>query len=122
MTPADRARKYIAALPPAVEGHGGHNATFRVAAILTKGFALGLQDALKLFLEWNELCKPPWSETDLLHKLRDAYSTPGPVGYLLDAKHRPTVAPPSEQTKMELDAQANIAARQQAEHARSQAA
>ena len=37
---ADRARKYLAKIPPAVSGQGGHGATFHAACVLTLGFGL----------------------------------------------------------------------------------
>ncbi len=66
-----RAENLARTLPPAVSGHGGHDATFKVACDLircglTPDQALG---PLRLF---NERCEPPWSEDELIHKLRDA--------------------------------------------------
>ena len=85
LTIIERARRYIAKCSPAISGQGGHNATFHVAAVLVHGFALGDADALALLREWNALCVPPWSEGDLLHKLRSAANCPQskPRGYLL---------------------------------------
>ena len=85
LTILERARRYIAKCPPAVSGQGGHNATFHVAACLVHGFALGEPDAMGLLREWNRACVPPWSEADLLHKLRSAVNTPQskPRGFLL---------------------------------------
>jgi hypothetical protein len=68
----DRARRYLAKLPPAVSGQGGHNATFRAASVLVQGFALNEADAMALLHEFNEGCQPPWSECELLHKVRSA--------------------------------------------------
>lgn len=67
-----RARAYLACIPGAVSGQGGHNATFRVACILVKRFQLTDREAWPLLLEWNQKCEPPWSERDLLHKISDA--------------------------------------------------
>ncbi len=72
MTTTDRARKYIARCPAAISGQGGHNATFHVAAVLVHGFALSESDALMLLREWNSVCVPPWSEADLIHKIKSA--------------------------------------------------
>jgi len=66
----ERARRYLAKCPPAISGHGGHNATFHVAAVLVNGFALGEADALRLLAEWNSRCLPPWNEAELIHKIR----------------------------------------------------
>ena len=71
----ERARRYVAKCPPAVSGQGGHNSTFHVAAVLVHGFALGEADALALLGEWNRSCLPPWSESDLRHKITSAANT-----------------------------------------------
>jgi RecA-family ATPase len=79
MTTEDRisgARAYLAKLPPAVAGQGGHPATYRAASILANGFDLPWSDAWSLLQEFNLRCSPPWSEKDLRHKLNDAYVKP----------------------------------------------
>jgi hypothetical protein len=68
----EAARAYVRTIPGAVSGNGGHNLTFRVARVLVRDFALSEHDAMTLFQEWNETCEPPWSESDLRHKLHDA--------------------------------------------------
>jgi hypothetical protein len=60
----------------AVSGQGGHNATYHVAGVLFHGFGLSETDSLALLREWNQLCRPPWSEGDLLHKVRSAANAP----------------------------------------------
>lgn len=67
-----RARAYVAAMPPAISGSGGHNATFAVARKLVHGFGLSEGDAWTLLLEYNQRCEPPWSERELRHKFDDA--------------------------------------------------
>ncbi len=93
-TVIERARRYVAKCPPAVSRQGGHNATFHVAAVLVHGFALGEGDALALLGEWNASCVPPWSESDLRHKIKSAANTVHllPRGHLLgdDAKKNRT--------------------------------
>ncbi len=79
MTTEDRisgARAYLAKLPPAVAGQGGHPATYRAASILANGFDLPWSDAWSLLQEFNARCSPPWEEKDLRHKLNDAYVKP----------------------------------------------
>ena len=79
MTTEDRisgARAYLAKLPAAVAGQGGHPATYRAASILANGFDLPWSDAWSLLQEFNARCSPPWEEKDLRHKLNDAYVTP----------------------------------------------
>jgi hypothetical protein len=79
----ERARAYLEKLPPAIAGSGGHNQTFRAACILVKDFALPVDDALPLLKIYNEKCQPPWTESELIHKLQDAAKTDGPPGRLL---------------------------------------
>src|SRR5262249_40350018 len=59
--------------------------TFHVACVLLQGFALPEKDALCLLSEWNRACEPPWSERELLHKIRSARNcrSKRPSGYLL---------------------------------------
>ena len=78
----DRARKYIAKCPPAISGQDGHGATFHVACVLVLGFCLDENSALVLMREYSERCNPPWSEKELVHKVRQAAKQPGPRGYL----------------------------------------
>lgn len=77
MTTQDRikgARSYLAKLPPAISGSGGHPATYRAATIIAHGFDLPYDDAWTLLNEWNAShCTPPWGEKELRHKLNDAY-------------------------------------------------
>lgn len=80
----DRARNYVATLPPAIAGQGGHNAAFRTACVLVKDFGLSIEEARPIIQEWNETCQPPWSDQELEHKLDDASQQPGPVGKLLE--------------------------------------
>jgi hypothetical protein len=70
--PLERARRYLAAIPPAVAGKHGDVHTFRVCCRLVRGFALYDEDALELLGVWNERCVPPWSEGELRDKLRRA--------------------------------------------------
>ena len=79
----ERARKYLAKIPPAVSGQGGHDATFHAACVLCLGFNLGVDDAYGLLSEWNQGCQPPWNERELRHKLDDAMKQPGERGTLL---------------------------------------
>jgi hypothetical protein len=67
-----RARLWIQKVPGAVSGQGGHNATYRVACHLVQRFGLSAAEAMPLFLEWNDTCKPPWRFNDLSRKLNDA--------------------------------------------------
>jgi len=68
----ERARRYIAVIPPAVAGQHGDVATFRVCCRLVRGFALDDDDALNVLADWNNACSPPWSEPELRAKLKAA--------------------------------------------------
>ena len=71
----DRAARYLDALPPAVSGQGGHNATFRAACAVAWGFAVPETEAFDLLRErYNPRCDPPWTDLELLHKVEDALS------------------------------------------------
>ena len=77
----ERARRYIAKMPPAISGAGGHNATFAVVCALVHGFGLDAGEALPILAEWNQShAEPPWRESDLRHKLESALSKPPPSG------------------------------------------
>jgi RecA-family ATPase len=68
----ERARRYLAKMPPAITGQHGHDQTFAVACTLVQGFGLSVDAAAPLFADYNARCSPPWSEHDLAHKLADA--------------------------------------------------
>ena len=68
----ERARRYAAAIPPAVAGAHGDLHTFRVCCRLVRGFALSDEEALAALAEWNTRCQPPWSERELLDKCASA--------------------------------------------------
>ena len=80
----ERARRYLAAVPPAVAGQGGDLRTFRVCCRLVRGFALTHDVALQLLADWNARCDPPWTDRELTAKLEHAqrYGRE-PVGGLL---------------------------------------
>lgn len=84
-----RAVAYLHAMPAAVSGQGGHNATYAAAAAVVHGFAVAPDRALDILLaEYNPRCLPPWSEHELRHKVEDAASKPHrqPHGYLLERR------------------------------------
>lgn len=68
----DRARRYLEKLPPSISGAFGRNAMFLACQVLTRGFALSLDDALPLALEYDARSQPPWGKRELISKLRDA--------------------------------------------------
>ena len=81
----DRARAYIARMPEAISGSGGHQATWAVALVLAKGFGLSERDTFRLlWQDYNPRCVPPWSEKELRHKARQASQARAPHGFKLD--------------------------------------
>ena len=83
----ERARRYLAALPPAVAGSHGDLHTFRICCRLVRGFALDDSDAFELLREWNTRCLPPWTDRELEQKIASArrYGRE-PIGGLLEAR------------------------------------
>ena len=80
-----RARDYVARMPPAIAGQGGHDATWSVALACAQGFGLSESDTLLMLHEYNHRCVPTWSDKDLRHKASQAYSKARvPTGYILD--------------------------------------
>lgn len=68
----NRARQFLRCLEPAVAGEHGDLRTFRVCCRLVRGFDLTDDEAMSLLREWNARCAPPWSERELLEKVRNA--------------------------------------------------
>lgn len=69
-----RAEAYVAKMPAAVSGSGGHDATFAVARVLWGFIVKGLptSDARRILFDYNQRCDPPWSERELDHKWTSA--------------------------------------------------
>lgn len=83
LDPADRYRRYLAAIGPAVEGSGGDQKTYE-AIRAAWGFGLDERDARAPLAEWNSTCSPPWSERELDSKVASVYRrTTLPRGYML---------------------------------------
>lgn len=82
-----RARRYLAAMPPAVSGQNGHGALWDAACAMVRGFGLSAADALALLAgDYNPRCLPPWTRKELEHKIADAErASDRPFGYLRDA-------------------------------------
>lgn len=122
--PIDQARRYLSKFDPAISGNGGHNKTYHVACILVNGFGLSIDDARLVMSEYNQACLPPWSASEIDHKLVDAERTPEPKGkgHLLNRngsvsyKFGSSIAPPIRRDepvkaavgKYEVDAFADI--------------
>ena len=82
----EHARKYVARIPGAVAGSGGHNATFHVACVLVKGFELSPDEAFDVLKDWNAGCEPQWADHELKHKIQSALKAGGETGYLRNSK------------------------------------
>jgi hypothetical protein len=99
-----RASRYLAAMPPAVSGARGHDATYAAATAMVHGFCLSPDEALGLLMaEYNPRCVPPdWTEAELRHKVMDAAnkSHDKPRGWLLrEPPSRDTVATTAPQER-----------------------
>lgn len=71
----DRAKAYCEQVPPAISGNNGHGATFALVCRLMEVFGdLDNSEILHVLNEWNERCDPPWTQTELLHKISSARS------------------------------------------------
>jgi hypothetical protein len=87
MTVYERAERYLSRCESAISGSGGHNTTFRVAITLLHGFGLSPSEAFELLKEsYNPNCSPPWSDTELRHKVTSAANAQPtkPRGWLLN--------------------------------------
>jgi len=101
-----RAVAYLDALPPAIDGQGGHPATYAAATALVHGFGLDADAAFGLLAtHYNPRCVPPWSEHDLRHKVEDAAAKPHdrPHGWLRDQELAPAPGVDLSQFRMPLD-------------------
>jgi hypothetical protein len=72
MSVIERAERYLAACDPAISGAGGHATTFRAACALIRGFCLSPIEGFRLLKIYNEKCRPPWSDSELRHKILSA--------------------------------------------------
>lgn len=84
-----RAAAYVGKMPPAIAGQHGHHATFAVARELVVGFDLTIAEATPIMADYNARCQPPWTEHDLLRKLREADQNKRGLnrGYRLNARN-----------------------------------
>ena len=69
---SSRIERYLLKVPHAVSGQAGHSQTFAVAKILIFGFGLSNSDALPFLRQYSIRCDPPWSEKELVHKIKSA--------------------------------------------------
>lgn len=70
----EAATKHLEREPGAMQGAGGDQHTFKVACqLLDFGLSMGVAHRL-LSEHWNDKCSPPWSEADLMRKVRNAWT------------------------------------------------
>jgi hypothetical protein len=106
-----RARAYLAKLPPAVSGQGGHTTTFNAVAAVMIGFDLDGDTTASLIAgEYNGRCDPPWSAREIKHKIDSVSRTcKRERGYLLTDRRTIGVAPvaaplvPAAPSQLDLD-------------------
>ncbi len=69
-----RARAYMAKIPAAISGQGGHDQTFASARSAVAWISKGLPDseARALFTDYCARCEPPWEDNDIEHKWASA--------------------------------------------------
>ena len=60
--------------PGQCPGTGGHQTTWDALALPIRRFDLPREAAEDLAAYYNRRCEPPWSESELAHKLNDIYS------------------------------------------------
>lgn len=68
-----RAVAYVAKLPPAISGQGGHDATFYAACACVR-FGLDEAATYRVLTHYNARCVPPWSDAELRHKAQSAHA------------------------------------------------
>jgi hypothetical protein len=82
----ERIRRYIAAMPPSIQGAGGNAAFFNVARTLIHGYGLSQEEARPYLDDYNfSSCNPAWNETEIKRILRnvDAAQSKWGRGYLV---------------------------------------
>jgi hypothetical protein len=84
---------YIATLPEAVSGQGGHSTTLASLHKLRYGFALADEDLRFFAQQYNALrCRPRWSKSELEHKITEATSKGFDAGWAYLIKEHPQPA------------------------------
>jgi hypothetical protein len=70
---AQRIRAYIDKVDLAIEGESGSTPTFRLACTLVRDWACERDEAIGYMHHYSQnRCKPPWSDTEIEHKVDDA--------------------------------------------------
>lgn len=80
----EKASKYLAKIPGAIQGSNGSTQTLKAAIHLVRGFGLSRDEAFALLMsEYNPRCEPVWSEKEMRHKVESAAKSNTVDGYLL---------------------------------------
>lgn len=97
--PVKRASAWLDKAGPSISGENGHGQALFVACRLAHGFGLGVDGARPLYQDWNRTCRPPWSPSELEHKLSEVAGVDHdkPLGHMLD-EDRPGWNPPPRST------------------------
>lgn len=66
------AQEFMHQYPIAISGEGGDIRTFRAAAVGCD-YGLKAEEFWPILLEWNQRCRPAWTEDELQTKLKNAY-------------------------------------------------
>jgi hypothetical protein len=83
-----RARAYLDATPPAIQGSGGDLHTYKVCRTVVRGFDLSEEATFDCLGDWNSRCEPEWDAKDLRAKIRSANkSTKVPRGAMFARDH-----------------------------------
>lgn len=81
------ASKYLDKCEPAISKEKGHDTAFATVCAVAWGFDLVPEVAFDVLQSWNARCQPPWSDTELRHKIDDALKATNhekPRGHLRD--------------------------------------
>jgi hypothetical protein len=67
------AREKLIHAEPAIQGRNGSGACLRATCLLIRGYCLPPEHAFELLWHvYNLICVPPWSESELMHKIESA--------------------------------------------------
>lgn len=88
----------LAQAKPAISGQGGHNATFaNLCKLFQKFTQLTESERWQIACRMNETgCIPPWSDQELLHKVKDAIKAPAYHAPLDEYSPPPPAMPPQD--------------------------
>jgi len=71
-----RLKELLAQTEPAIQGQSGDEHTFKVCCY-GKDYGVTGDKFFDILQDWNNRCDPPWSEAELMQKIRNAYAYSG---------------------------------------------